>query len=498
MRSNKAITGIIRPLSLLLLCCSVFTLASCGFIVWNGGEKTPYETVLEETEPTDTVLPSVTLAEEAVPTQPKPADSLAHIKNADLSASSVIIATVDSTTVCPISSDNDPVIAARTGVKHRIEQKFDTTVVTAITDAKTMIETARESFNSDMYYADLLLPHAKDVGQLYAEGLLANLYSLPHVNFEAEYYDIEMSSEAIAGNGIYAVSGAANFNPDYLPCLFYNRKAAAELGLGDISQLVTDGGWTNDKFREFSLAAKASLGIWGHGSASDLNDYTDLLSAAGGIDYVTSTYKKTPVIDYLEDGKSAKTHSIIEKISALIYSDDIYFKSSGDECRSAFNTGNLLFMADGMYYSEWISDSSIEWGILPFPKNSEEDSYRTLISGESPVFCALINTPGYETSGLILESLNAAAYGVTLEAYKNKLIDYTLRDSASIKMLDVICESAVNDFVHIYASGFNSLESATLTSVYKAVTTTRSVDQYYRNYRYTANSALSSGVYAQD
>ncbi len=481
-----------------ILCSSAILLTSCGLIEWNIGN----ETAATETAPNDTDSITVTDIQpvdttENTDTAPEntPIDPLAHVKNADLSASAVIIATVDGTTVCPMTPDGDPVITARSSVKHAVEEKFGTTIITTVTDSRSMLEDAREAYNSDMYYADLIAPASKDVGKFYAEGLLANLYSLPHVNFTAEYFDSGMLAAAVAGDGIYAVSGAANFNPDYLNCIFYNRTIADSLGLGDLGALVKDGKWTVDKYRELAITASASLGISGHGSVHELNGYIDVLALSQGIDFVSNSEGTVPVVDYLEDSKAAKSKAIVDNISSLIYADNTFTKSFGDNCRSQFTSGTLLFMTDSMYVAEWISDSSTDWGLLPLPKYSEEQkNYRSLISPDSPVFCALVNTPGYETSGLILESLNASAEDCIIDAYKNKLIDYFLRDSSSIAMLDVICDSAVNDFVHMYASGVSSLESATVDAVRRAVTTSRSIDPYYRNHKNAANRAISLSI----
>lgn len=482
-----------------MLLAVVMLCTSCGFVKWNDGETAP---VTEETDAVVEQKPDS--GEQSTEKLPEPAydemeemrGRLLHIKNYDLSASSVIIATVDGTTVCPMTSDGDPVIAARVDAKRAVEEKFGTTVITRVADRETMLKDAREAYNSDMYYADLLVPHAEDVGLFYAEGLLANLYSLPHVNFDAEYYDSDVFSAAVAGDGIYAVSGAANFNPEYLCCVFYNRTLAEALGMGDLTELVKNGLWTFDKYGELAKLASASLGISGHGSAYELSVYTEMLAVSQGVEYMSNDERTLPVVDYLEDSKAERTKAVVDRISGLIYSDNTFTKSEGDDCRLQFTAQTLMFSVDSLYYSQWISDNSVEWGLLPLPKYDESvEQYRTLMSSQAPVFCALANTPGYETSGLILESLNAASHGYTLGEYRNYMIDYVLRDSGSISMLDIICDSAVYDFAHMYASGIPSLDAATYGALYKAVSTKRSIDSYYKNYKGTVNRAISALVY---
>lgn len=485
-----------------LLTATAVLCTSCGVIKWNTGEDVGLP---DETDGIVEQLPESDRQSAEITTEPvydelnAMRESLAHIKDADLSASSVIIATVDGTTVCPMTSDGDPVIASRAGAKHAVEEKFGTTVITKVTDRETMLADARESYNSDMYYADLLAPHAEDVGAFFAEGLLANLNSLPHVDLDAEYYDSRISSAAVAGDGIFAVSGAANFNPEYLYCVFYNRTLVDTLGMGDLTQLVMDGLWTLDKYGELAKLASASLGISGHGSAYKPSVYADMLAAAQGVEYVSNEKGRMPSIDYLEDGKAERTKAVVDRIRGLLYSDNTFTRSEGDACRLQFIDRTLMFSVDSLYFSRWISDNSVEWGLLPLPKyDTAEEQYRTLMSSEAPVFCALVNTPGYETSGLILESLNAASHRYTLEAYRNYAVDYVLRDGGSISMLDVIFDSAVYDFAHMYASGIPSLDSATYGALNRAVTTGRSIDSYYRNYRSTVNWSISELVYVSE
>ena len=470
---------------------------SCGLIRWNTGDGS----VNDGGQTEDTAVAETNAETEAETNAPinvieptagdKARMRLSELHSADLSGSSIIIVTVDDTTVCPISTDGDPVIASAVDSRYAVEEKYSTHIISRKYTSAELFEAAKESYNSDMYLADLLAVEMGEVGAYHAEGLLANLYSLPHTDFTAGYFNSSSVSAGTFRDGLYAVVGAACFNPDYLDCVYFNKALAEAAGAGDLYTLVTDGGWTWDDFAYLAKNAAAS-GVAAHGSPTELSEYIDTAASSMGISYVTNTKGSSPTVDYLDNSIADRAKGAVDKLASLMYSDEMLTKSKPDAVRGDFNMGNLLFSVDKLYYSEWIPDSPCEWGILPMPKyDASDEGYTTPIPGESPVFCALINTPGYETSGLILQALNATAYEYTLEAYKDECIDYRLRDSGSVRMLDIICDSATADFAHMYASGYSKLDDATYGAVFKAVTTRTTLDSAYRQQRGNANNQLS-------
>ncbi len=473
---------------------------ACGLIVFNTGEDTA-ATVTEQTS--DTEAPATTLADTATnkaetTSTPDPSAEarkrLEPLPDRDLSDTTVIIATVDNTTICPIETES-PVIRARADSKRAVEEKYNTTVIASLTDSAAMLTAAREAYNTDMYYADILAIPQSMLGAFYAEGILANLYSLPHVDFDAPYYDGDINSAAIAGSGLYAVSGAANFNADYLNCVYFNRSIVEQFVGEDLYALVNEGTWTWDKFAECAKAVESVDGIKGHGSTMSLEDYIDTAASSQGLSYTNNTAGVVPTVNYLDNAAFTPAKTVIDKLYALIYTDKSFAKSSGSELREFFLDDTLMFMTDRLSVMEEIANSSVNWGILPLPKYDESQAeYLAPLSDEAPVFCVLKNTASYEVSGLILEALNAASYEYVTDAYINERIDYILRDNGSIYMLETICGSAYSDFPHMYASGFANLENATYGALCKAITTKSKINTLYRNYKNSANRALAAKI----
>ncbi len=496
---NKKFLRTIGAVTLISVMLS--SVSSCGLIVFNGNADITSDT-LSETGETTEALPVSDTHNDTSSVQstevPDPEavirERLSALPQRDMSEVSVIIAAADTSPLFPDSTDT-PDAVSRQDSKRAVEEKYNTSVIEIGTSPEALFEAAREAYNADMYYADLLAIPQSMLGQYFAAGMLANLRSLPYVNLDAPYYNSSVTSASIAGNGIYAVSGAASFNPDYLSCVYFNRGMVKQFVGEDLYALVNEGKWTWDKFAEFAKTVESVGSLHGHGSTFELYDYIDVAASSQGISYISNTEGVVPTVTYLATPTASNAKAVVNKLRSLLYSDSSFVKTKGTALRDIFTGDALMFMTDGLYAAELISDSDADWGILPLPKFDEaQKEYISPMMDDSPVFCVLKNTPKYETSGLILEALNLASYEYVTESYINRHIDYVLRDDGSIHMLELICDTAWTDFAHMYASGISNLESATYGAIYKAVTTRYNIDSLYNNLKNAVNRAVAAKI----
>lgn len=495
--SARPVAGTLRRMAALTALTLTLSASSCGFIVWSDPDAdAPGTTSRDSTEP---VSENGTSESSSAPRETtakidyrEEADKrLDSLPDRDLSASSVIIATSDAETICPDEAV-DAVSTARVLSKRAVEEKYNTHIIADAVDASEMLRNAKEAYAADMYYADLLAIPQNMLGAFYSSGILANMNSLPYADYTQDYYDDRLISEAILGNELRAVSGAANFNPEYLSCIYFNRDIIEELALEDPYELVYTGKWTWDKFGELAKAAAGINGVSGHGSELGNADYIDAAATAMKIDYVNNPEGKLPtVVTLADDSHAARAKGIVDRLYKLFYSDGSLAPSKSS-ARELFLNDSLLFYTDWLYITTWIPDIDIRWGLLPLPKYDEsQNGYQSLLSADAPIFCALSNTTNYETSGLILEALNASCHEYVQDAYMNERINYYLRDNDSINMLEIIVNSATTDFAHMFASGFPSLANATYSAVYNAVTTRSTLEALVRSYQSAANNELS-------
>ncbi len=473
----------------LLAAAAAVSQTSCGFIVFNSAEETtglpedtaelPETTTSVETEQTETTAPRDLRAEAA--------ERLEELEYRNFSKSSVIIATaVSPELICPSGETDSEVIAARTLTSNAVEEKFNTRIIANPVSRESILEEAKEAYASDMYYADLIALPQTMVGSFYAAGILMNMNSLPFADYSQPYYYEKLNRAALLGDTQLAISGAASFDPDSLACVYFNRD---KLGNEPYS-LVTSGGWTIDKYRELAKTSSSIDGVSGHGSSFDREGYIDSMIASMGLEYVTNVRGQLPTLDYMNDySMSARAESIVDKLYDLIFADKTYSQGSS---LGTFSSGALLLYTGTLSSTASLADSQVNWGILPMPKfDAAQTEYCSPISDDSPVFCALANTPNSETSGLILEALNSASYEYVEDIYFSQLRDRYLRDNSSINMLEIILENPSSDFTKMTSSGFSQLAAASYEAVRSAVTSSSSLESIYRRYSSAAEKELS-------
>lgn len=486
-----------RIIAFILAAITAASAASCSAGNGNAETAPPADSI---TEPGTDTLPSHSSKEDELTSADKARNRLSPLFNRDMKGETFFIATPDDVTVCPFGESDDKIILARADSRDAAEEKYNLSIITVNQTSAEIFEAAKSAVNSGMYYADLLAIPNSELGKFYAAGLLANMNSLPHTDYSADYYYGSAAAAATIGYDIYGVFGAASFNPDYLSAVYFNKDIAERCLTENLYDLVREGKWTFDKYAELNLAAEAADGnIFGHTSSLGRDAYLERAISAFGIEYVNNNPGEAPVLSFMEGDEAenpmiTRATSAVDTLSRLFYSDKTFADLSVENAQSYFIDGAALFNVNTLDFAAWISDSPVNWGLLPMPKYSEESEYISPLGGDAPIFCVLKNTPSYEASGLVLEALNAAAYDYTLEAYIEDRIHYRLRDGDSIEMLRLICGNPTVDFTTMFASGFKHLDNATYKAVFGGVTTRSTLKNLYRQYRYYASSSLEKGV----
>lgn len=479
-------------LAFLAAAAVLLSAASCGMPEWNIPEVPPSDTQTD-TPNTEAHPPSKLPQSEHSPKTP--AERLSALPDTDLSLRSVIIATTSPEVICPsIDSDNE-IIRLRKDIHRAVEEKFGAVIIQYVTDVNTLLSEAKNAYSTDMYYADLLTIPQNKLGVFHAEGILANMNSLPFADYSATYYNQSINDSAKLGSIQFGISGTANIELDKINCVYFNKSLLSECGIDDIYSLVNEGKWTCDRLNELALTCAAqSTEATPIGTTATTADFIDTYASAQDIEFVRNIHS-APSIDYFETGESEKIENIVTSLYNMIYKDKTLAKTKENVTKELFTSGKLLFCFDNLTFIEEIPLTGIEWGILPMPKyNEEQENYISPASPDMQIFCALSNTPSYETSGLILEALNLAAHDYIDKAFKDTCIDYHLRDSGSVRMLDKIFNTVSCDFAHLLGAGITYVPNATYTAIQNAVTTRSTVNYFYRNYRTAANRALTAAL----
>lgn len=475
-----------------LLAAALISLESCGFIVINNpktDETSAMVTSAPDTSAADTTSSGVSSdATTSEPADPR-ADAdekLTSLHKKSFAGAGFIIASADGGKTIPTDID-DEVSAARLVSYRAVESKYTTKIIPISYTADELYEAARNAVSSGDYLADLLIIPADRLGQFMNGKLLANMNSLPFTDYTGSCYNDSVTSSAMFGSKLLAVSGAANLDFDKLSCVFFDKGLVHE----DIYTLVKNGEWTWDKYRE--IAKEASGGnVYGHGSVLSDRDYIDAAALSMGIKYVSNPSGESPTVDYMSTDRGKRlAGGIVETLYGLFYTDSSQL-SAGADASDTFSDGRLAVMTGRLSMIPDIADISTDWGLAPMPKyDKSQKEYISPLKSDAPVFSALVNTTDFGNSGLILEALNVSAEGYLSDIYLSDRVNYMLRDDGSIGSLETILSTASLDFTHMFASGFDTLDDATYGAIYSGVTTRNSIDALYRNYQPAADREMA-------
>ena len=470
----------LRGLAVLSLC---FSLSACGLIITEGPGIGPGQAH------STTGVGATTDTPYTAPARPDAAAQaeaeLAALPETDFDGLSFIVATAGYDPLFPTEGErlDDRAKLTRNAA---VSERYNVSFIPASATADTIYNETMAAQNSGMYYADLLILPASQVGRFAAAGLLRNLHNLPFWdNTTAAYGDT--ASAGGANLTTYADLGAAVLDHDRLPAIYFNRTLAESLGY-DLYGAVESGEWTWELYLQAAADAATLDGVWGHTVyPADENIYSDLCAGSYGLSLLETPEGSAPTVTVPEG---------LERLDTLLRSlrsETARYPGDPENTLAplqSFSGGNLLFCSADLEYMDWLYDSPTKWGVLPLPGNGD-GSYRSPTGADAPVLCVTAANNKFEQTGLILAALNAASTDVITDAYITERLQNRLRDWESAAMIELIAESAAYDLPTLYASGMPSLGNATITAVREAAAGGASLGTIITNRAYYANLELS-------
>ncbi|NLB16085.1 MAG: extracellular solute-binding protein [Clostridiales bacterium] len=422
----------------------------------------PPETTAPETEETDSieepeVTEAMTLPDGAeIVTQPAPQplgqvvpvtlqDNFAIAKQYldaltadDFGGVAVNIMTSDASIFMPESA-GDPVDNARIERNEMVEEKYNTRIIAIDTPVSEIYANTRLAVMSGDYYTDLIAVPQNWLGSFAMSGLLLNLRSLPFTNYKAPYFDADAMAQTTTQFNVWGAYGDLNESPNYFYCLFFNKSLIESLGLQSPYALAYNDEWTQDKFREFCLAAK-NAGYYGFGAQLDEDAVIDALFASSGENYFTTSLGRIPA----QRTVTANVSKLVERMRNLIYKDGVAFDGgtgsyTPNGARAAFYSGKMLFYVDHTYMISAFSDMNDDWGVLPLPKNTASQTYYySYVDRTMPVLAVIKNSATAKNAGLFLQAANAASYNFIEDVWYDELARDVIRDGDTLNMLDIV------------------------------------------------------------
>ncbi len=412
---------------------------------------------------------------------------LKRIGDVDYKGATVKLVTAKKNIIIPTEDTGKVVSEDLTERNSAVESTLNVTLLVEEKDAYTMLDEAKAAVRAGDFYAHAVMYPQNMIGSFVTSGVALNMKSLPGFETDIGYFYSSAVAAGTGGDAIYAVAGPASLNTDKLSAVYFNKTLVEKAGLPSPYSLVDSGEWTIDKYIEYITKADALEGEYYGFCAGNPSTYlVDLFYFGSGHKLTESYLGYYPSLNVGKEGVSQS----VEKIRAAT---DVN-KSQGSALTAVdiFKSGNTLFLIDTLDTMRGLTNSSVDWGILPIPKaNAQQEKYVSLAFYENAMFfSALPTTPDYELTADLITCINILSYGYTTDAYVTNAAYYHLRDNQSIRMLAAIVENPAFDLAYSFASTNEAIPSATYIAIRNAVSGVATVETYINRWKTRFENAM--------
>lgn len=294
-----------------------------------------------------------------------------------------------------------------------------------------------------------------DALSFWQDGIITPVSELPYVDIDKSYWNRSFNDSLTLCHQQYiAIGDMLTSTHDLTYALTFNKKLADNYNIGDIYSLVRDGKWTFDQM--LAMMKTATQDANGDTIMDENDNYgysahakqvlPGFWIAAGEM----SVKKDENDLPYLAMGEERFTN-VWNKVFDMTYGAGTYFKPDGnfdvtDDQRKLFTNNQLLFMDCSFYYAQLLRSMETDFGIIPYPKYTEDQSryYSRVSYYNAPVIP--ISNNRLELVGAVLEYFNWASAETVIPAYYDTVLHgKVVRDEDSREMLDIIFDARVVD-----------------------------------------------------
>lgn len=315
-------------------------------------------------------------------------------------------------------------------LKNSFGIKFEIVVEGSERDVK---ENLRNAVQSGKPYADLLCVSAELMAELMEQGLLENMASLPYVDLDASYMHSQSISQQTVGNKLFFYSGDATLSMNSATVLFYNKEITDKAGL-DPTSMVYNGSFTWD-----ALSGMVNTAVKQKCFGIDV--------AVNNEELLYSIYASTNSKFITVDGDSLKASynseraKAVNRINAALFSDKKLCPDRVDPISAIndFKEGKSAFMVARLDSVARLSGTTVEWGILPLPKeNLSQNRHVAPVNHVASCIAVPKNSEDSAFAGFMLNAFLAASTNGLDEGLKTTYINYYFWNNDSARMLELI------------------------------------------------------------
>ena len=281
---------------------------------------------------------------------------------------------------------------------------------------------------------DYVVSHVADVQRNVINGSFYDLYTGEYFNFDMPWWHETINDScSLAGKMFMTMNDYLLLYKQQTYCLFFNKAMAANYNLRNYYDAVIDGSWTWDAMYEDMKVVSHDLD--GDGDMDQMDNYGyscqygQMLAAVIGCDVQYSSKDPDDVPVLSANGETHinaldKVSSVfIDKTVSLLANDYTTSESTGNSMwdipLDTFYDDRALFIGGVVRYSpSIISNSEIDFGILPNPKLSEAQEHYYAYSevGNSTAILVPV-VADLSAVSFVIEALSEESYHTVVPAY---------------------------------------------------------------------------------
>ena len=336
-----------------------------------------------------------------------------------------------------------------------------------ITATKSGTDTADDALNTilagdDQY--DVILPHSRIAFKYAVQDACVNYMDISTIDFDAEWWYPDIIEECNVNNHLYVLDGDIQTHGlSYAFTMYFNKRIFDELGLDYPYQMALDGTWTFDAFSK--LVKLGSKDLNGDGLITQQYDQYGFFTREwfGPIEVLYTGGQRI----YSKDARglprlsinSPKTVDIYSKFFDLCDTEAVFLQLNQVRMpdKDLFTDGRAMFADRDLGNAKDMRSMADDFGILPWPKFTEQDEYATAVNGHASLLIVPVTVQDPDLTGQVLEALCAVGHHEVIPAfYEVSLKTKFARDAESEAMIDIIRDSLIYDLGYVSGGAFES------------------------------------------
>ena len=336
-----------------------------------------------------------------------------------------------------------------------VNERFNCNITLTPGDVNSIVRQAVQA--GDGTYK-LAFPNMATAASMAQVGLLMDYNKLENLNLTESWWDQGTLAMEIADK-VFFMNGDINYlDNDVTYIQLFNKQLITDVGLDVPYDLVREGKWTIDQFREMCM--NVTTDIDGDGTFTDADRYGYVTTNEGpctffygsGLTLISYDDAGVPVLNIDTD----KTVATLEKVVKIISEDNITrIPSSTETGKNMFMEDRVLFYGEVLSYVMNIREMETAFGVLPIPKYDEtQEEYYTYCNAISSTATVPKTSEDLGMITSVLEGMAVQSYIQVTPAYYDIALSrkYT-RDDESAEMLDIALANRVYDIGRIYSLG---------------------------------------------